>query len=134
MRKGTLGSATWWRGRSAAEASGSYGPISVPWSYDVSITAVDGYDATTIDGGAGPAVVVQDGALVLRGFTITGTGTDDGFYPDGGALSVKEGTATVHECRVTGTRFLLRHHPRSRPSGLLPCGARSPRAPKRDKS
>lgn len=82
---------------------GTYGPISVTWSFDVEITGVAGPDQTTIDGAGGPAVTVRDGDLVLSGFRVTGTGVEDPFYPEGAAFSMHETDSILRDCVVADT-------------------------------
>ena len=90
-------------GDSISVCPGTYGPINVPWSAEVYVTSTDGRDTTFIDGGVDPAVVVDNGALTLSGFGVTGTAFDDPYYPEGAAFSIHEGDLTVSDCRVTDT-------------------------------
>jgi hypothetical protein len=82
---------------------GVYGPIYVPWGFDVAIRSLDGPAFTTIDGGDDSAVFVREGALDLQGFRVTGTGIDEEWETDhGGAFTNEEGELTVRDCVVEG--------------------------------
>ncbi|MES2638526.1 MAG: hypothetical protein V4850_03565 [Myxococcota bacterium] len=90
-------------GDSVSVCPGTYAAINVPWSVEVSITSTDGPDATSIDGGGGPAVIVDNGTLTLSGFHVTGTALEDPYYPEAAAFSVHEGDLSVIDCHVTDT-------------------------------
>ncbi|MEQ1506896.1 MAG: hypothetical protein ABMB14_32010 [Myxococcota bacterium] len=94
-----------------AVCPGTYGPIEVLWSFDVTIVSTGGPASTVIDGGADTAVFVRDGTLSLSGFRLDGTGVDEPWSTDhGAALTVEEGDVTVSDCvvdRVTGPFALV---------------------------
>lgn len=82
---------------------GTYGPFEVLWSFDVTVTAIDGPEVTTLDGGNDTAVFVKDGTLELSGFRVTGTGVDEEWSTDhGGAFTIEEGEVTIRNCVVEG--------------------------------
>lgn len=84
-----------------AVCPGTYGPIDIGRGVDVDIESIGGAAVTTIDGGWGPAVDSREGALVLRGFTITGQSVSPSEWEQkGGAFTVVESVVTVSDCVV----------------------------------
>lgn len=79
---------------------GTYGGVMVGEGVDVEVVSTGGRDNTTIFGGGSTAVEVDQGALVLRGFSVRGTGTKaDG--AKGGAFYVHDqGALEASDCRV----------------------------------
>jgi hypothetical protein len=92
-------------GQVIAVCPGSYGPIGLYRGDDVTIVSTGGPEVTTIDGGGTGAVYVREAALVLRGFTLRGTGGSQ----RGGGLTSIEGVVTVQDSvvrDVTGSSAL----------------------------
>lgn len=82
---------------------GVYGPVTVSQGQDLRIYAIEGRDLTTIAGGSGTAVHVNEATLDLSGFHLTGTSVVHPYDPDeGAALSVHEGVVTLSASRVDG--------------------------------
>jgi hypothetical protein len=89
---------------------GAYGPIEVLWTFDVDVRGLEGPEVTRIDGGGLPAVHVREGTLALSGFTVTGDGYDDPWFPMAGGLTVWDGIGTFRDLVVedcTGPFTLL---------------------------
>ncbi len=82
---------------------GAWGPIELAPGQDLRIVSTGGPDVTSIDGRLDTAVFVLEAALELRGFTLTGTGSDQPWSTDrGGALTVQEGEVTLADAIVEG--------------------------------
>ncbi len=87
------------RGEVVGACAGTYRAIRALWGQQLTVVGVDGPEQTFIDGEGYPAVLIEEGVLDLSGFTITGAGVYDPWYPLG-AITVFEGELTLHDAIV----------------------------------